>query len=65
MTVELINQTNTANIYGVYESSGKPIGTVQCTLCGTCQTIAYSLTGKYTRKQILGFYNKTRKDLKQ
>lgn len=65
MKVELISQTHTANIYGVYEDSLKPIGTVQCTLCGTCETIAYSLTGKYTRKQILGFYNKTRKDARR
>ena len=63
MKVELIGQTHTANIYGVYEDSLKPVGTVQCTLCGTCQTIAYSLTNKYTRRQILSFYNKARKEL--
>jgi hypothetical protein len=27
--VELINQTHTENIYGVYDKAGRPIGTIE------------------------------------
>jgi len=58
MKIELINQTNYANIYGVYEKSGKPIGTVEVRLAGRdVGTYCYSLSGKYTKRDIRKFYN--------
>jgi len=53
MIKELINQTNTANIYGLYEQAGRPVGTMEVVLCGpNVGTYYYSLSGKYTRAQI-------------
>lgn len=47
MTVELINSTNYANIYGLYDSMGKPIGTKEVILSGRyAGTNYYSLTSK-------------------
>lgn len=61
MKIELINQTNSANIYGVYENNLKPVGTVEIKLIGPdCGTHAYSLTGKYSKKDILRFYNENK-----
>lgn len=58
MKVELINQTNYANIYGIYETSGKPIGTVEVRLAGRdVGTYFYSLVGKYNKRDIRRFYN--------
>lgn len=58
MKVELINQTNYANIYGIYETSGKPIGTVEVRLAGRdVGTHCYSLVGKYNKRDIRRFYN--------
>ena len=58
MKVELINQTNYANIYGIYETSGKPIGTVEVRLAGRdVGTYCYSLCGKYNKRDIRRFYN--------
>lgn len=34
MTVERINCTDYANIYGVYDNDGKPIGTVEVKIAG-------------------------------
>jgi len=49
--------TEYANIYGVYESSGKPVGTVEVRLAGRdVGTYFYSLSGKYTRRDIRKFY---------
>lgn len=53
MTVERINATDYANIYGVYEDSGKPIGTAEVRIAGRDVGIYfYTLSGKYTRKDI-------------
>ena len=61
MKVELINATNTANIYGVYDKTGKPIGTVEITLAGrNAGTHAYSLSGKYNKRDIMRFYKEGR-----
>lgn len=61
MKVELINKTNYANIYGIYEGSGRPIGTIECKLAGRdAGTYAYSLTGKYNKRDIKRFYNEYR-----
>ena len=50
--IELINMTQYANIYGVYDESGKPIGTVNVILSGRdCGTQVYTLSGKYTRRE--------------
>jgi len=58
MTVELINMTDYANIYGVYENSGKPIGTVEVRLAGhDVGTYCYSLSGKYNKRDIRKFFN--------
>lgn len=58
MKVELINQTNYANIYGIYETNGKPIGTVEVILAGRdVGTYCYSLVGKYNKRDIRRFYN--------
>jgi len=62
MTIELINQTNTANIYGVYDPTGKAIGTVESKLIGPdAGTHCYSLSGKYSRRDIQRIYNNYRK----
>lgn len=61
MTVELINQTHYANIYGVYDASGKPIGTVERRIAGRdVGTYCYSLSGKYTKRDIRKIYNENR-----
>lgn len=53
MKKEIINATNTANIYGLYNGAGAPIGTMEVVLCGPyAGTYFYSLSGKYTRFQI-------------
>lgn len=60
--IELINMTQYANIYGVYDESGKPIGTVNVILSGRdCGTQVYTLSGKYTRRDIRKFFNEARK----
>ena len=57
MNIELINQTHTANIYGVYDETGKPIGTIEIKLTGPGAGMhAYTLSGKYTRNDIKRFY---------
>lgn len=57
MTVELINRTDYANIYGVYNGDGKPIGTVEQRLAGRdVGTYFYSLSGKYTKRDIRKFF---------
>lgn len=61
MTVELINQTTWANIYGIYDTAGRPIGTVEITLAGrNAGTYAYSLCGKYNKRDIMRFYKEGR-----
>lgn len=58
MKVELINRTNYANIYGVYDENGKLIGTVEVRLAGRdVGTYCYSLCGKYNKRDIKKFYN--------
>lgn len=61
MKTELINCTNYANIYGIYDESGKPIGTVEVVLAGrNVGTYCYSLCGKYNKRDIRKFYNQSR-----
>ncbi len=53
MTKELINQTNYANIWGLYDDSGKPVGTMEVQIAGRdCGTYCYSLVGKYSKRDI-------------
>lgn len=53
MKVELINATNYANIYGLYDDSGKVIGTKEVRLAGRdVGTYYYSWTYKYSRKEV-------------
>lgn len=62
MTVERINMTDYANIYGVYDESGKPIGTVEVVLAGrNVGTFCYSLCGKYSKRDIRKFYSESKK----
>ena len=62
MTVKLINQTHAANIYGVYDQAGQPIGTVEEKLFGyDAGTYAYALCGKYTKRDIKKYYNEYKK----
>jgi len=62
MKVELINMTNYANIYGVYDETGKPIGQVNNILTGRyCGQQVYTLSGKYTRSDIRKIFNEARK----
>lgn len=53
MVKEKINSTDYANIYGLYTDQGVPVGTMEEVLAGrNAGTYYYSLSGKYTRKQI-------------
>ena len=53
MTKELINRTDYANIYGLYDESGKPIGTMEQRLAGRdVGTHYYSLSRKYNKRDI-------------
>ena len=57
MKVERINMTDYANIYGVYEDNGKPVGTVEVRLAGRdVGTYCYSLVGKYNKRDIRKFF---------
>ena len=61
MKVELINQTNYANIYGVYDSTGKPVGSVEVRLAGRDVGIyCYSLCYKYNKRDIRKIFNSCR-----
>lgn len=62
MKVEQINATDYANIYGVYNESGQPIGTVEVKLAGreAGKVFCYSLTGKYNKRDIRKFWNACR-----
>lgn len=63
MTKEIINQTNYADIYGIYEDSGKAIGTVEVRLAGRdVGTHCYSLSGKYSKRDIRRFYNNLKEE---
>lgn len=63
MKVELVNMTNYANIYGIYDETGKRIGTVENRLAG-CDvgTYAYSFSGKYNKRDIKRFWREARKN---
>ena len=61
MTVEMINMTDYANIYGIYDDSGKPVGTVEQRLAGRdVGTYAYTLSAKYTRRDIKRIFAQSR-----
>ena len=62
MSVEKIGATNYANIYGIYDETGKAIGTAEIVLAGRYTgNYFYSLSGKHTRKQIERIFYKYRK----
>ena len=62
MTVERINMTDYANIYGIYDENGRPIGTIEERLAGRdVGTYAYTMSGKYTRRDIRRFFCEARK----
>lgn len=59
MTIELINQTDYANIYGLYTDAGKPIGTKEVRLAGRdCGTYYYSW-GTFSRAQVKAMFAQT------
>lgn len=61
MKVELINRTDYANIYGVYDSTGKLVGTVEVRLAGRDVGTYYdSWCGKYTKRDIRKIFNSFR-----
>ena len=61
MKTELINTTDYANIYGIYNEDGKPIGTVEQRLAGRdVGTYFYSLSGRYTKRDIRRFFKEAR-----
>ena len=63
MTVERINETQYANIYGIYDDSGKAIGTVEERLAGRdVGTYYYSLDGRYKKRDIKTFFLAARKE---
>ena len=48
-----INETQYANIYGLYDDDGKLIGTMEVRLAGRdVGTYCYSNTGKYNKRDI-------------
>lgn len=53
MYKELVNATDYANLYGLYDASGAPVGMMEKRL-GGCDmgTYYYSLTAKYSRSDI-------------
>ena len=62
MIVRLVNQTHTANIYGVFENDER-IGTVQVVLIGpNCGARAFTYKGKYNKRDIMRFYRQARKE---
>lgn len=53
MTVELINQTHYANIYGVKDETGRFVGTIEERLAGRdCGTYAVVWVAGYTKRDI-------------
>lgn len=54
MTVEKTNATSYANIYGLYDASGKAIGIMEETVAGRWagERNYYTLTDKYSRAQV-------------
>ena len=62
MRAGLINQTDYANIYGVYEDNGTPIGEVEERLAGRdVGTHYYSLTSRYKRSDIKRIFRELKK----
>ena len=50
---EVINRTHYANILGLYDESGKAIGTMEVRLAGRdVGSYCYSLTSKYNKRDI-------------
>ena len=61
MTVELINQTHYANIYGVKDGSGRIVGTIEERLAGRdCGTYAEAWAAGYTKRDIRKAYREYR-----
>lgn len=61
MTVKRINATHYANIYGVYDETGKMIGTVEERLAGRdTGTYCNSISAKYSKRDIRRFFKESR-----
>ena len=59
MTVELINQTHYANMYGVKDGSWRIVGTVEVRLAGAdCGTYFTAWATGYTKRDIRKEFNK-------
>lgn len=63
MKVEQINATDYANIYGIYEDNGKPVGTAEVKIAGweAGKVYCYSLCGKYSKADIRKIFKGERK----
>lgn len=68
MIRELLNATDYANIYGLYDEGGAPIGEIEQILAGRyCGTYYYSLTSRYSRRDIKRLFSESidRKTLRE
>ena len=62
MTIQKINSTNYANIYGLYTDGGHPVGTKEVTIAGrNVGTVYYSL-GSMTRSQVKKLFKQVEKN---
>lgn len=52
MKVEFINATNYANIYALYDESGKPLGEKEVILAGRNAGVNYYSLSHYSRSEI-------------
>ncbi len=57
MQLKRTNETNTANIYGIFEN-GRQVGTIEIVLAGreAGKKFFNSWTGKYNKRDIRRFY---------
>jgi hypothetical protein len=63
MTVELINQTHYAIIYGVKDENGRTVGTVEERLAGRdVGTYSYVWAAGYGKRDIRRYYTEYRKE---
>lgn len=64
MKVERINGTDYAEIYGIYENNGKPVGTAELKIAGweAGKLFVYRLTNKYTTAQLRKIFREGRKN---
>lgn len=58
MKLELLNQTDYADIFGIRDGNGKLIGTVERRLAGCdVKTYCTSLSADYTKRDVFYWFN--------